>query len=159
MDNIILIIKDNSVEEGEALVETIGRLGYRYRKINPYKLPKTIAKNYFPNEHPETEFAYKSIQRFLKSENAYYWYILKEIGKSDNTNLPTVSVLVNSCEYVEELKERYGDGVCYVKISDVWDDCDAIIDPNKDMDEEIEKIIRVFSNGKKELYKHTKENR
>ncbi len=141
MDKNILILVDGSVDDSKRFVETVKNLGYRTKKINPKRLPKEIGKLYFPNEHPNTEFAYKDIQTFLNGQNAYYWYIVKEVMQL--RDIPSVSILVNSKEFVKELQDDYG--AFYIGVGDVDGGYDKVVSSDRDFVKNVDKLLQFLT--------------
>lgn len=144
MNKNVVIIVDSDVDDSKEFVKTVKGLGYRTRKINPKRLPKQIGEMYFPNEHPDTDFSYRNIQKFLESEDAYWHYLVKEIGRL--RDIPSISILVNSQDFSEEIKDSYGGFHVGISSGDDWD-CGFDYHINSDtlFDEQVDKLLRVLT--------------
>lgn len=146
----VVIVVDGSVDDSKRFVKVVKDLGYRSRKINPKRLPKEVGRLYFPNEHPNTDFAYTNIQKFLESQDAYWYYVVKEIGQL--RDVPSVSILVNSQEFSEKIKDIYGGFHIEISSGEEWvSGYDNHINSDGDFDKSVEDFIRIVTDDIKNI--------
>ncbi len=102
---------------------------------------KRLARAGSPSLHNTTLGDTENIQTFLNGQNAYYWYIVKEVMQL--RDIPSVSILVNSKEFVKELQDDYG--AFYIGVGDVDGGYDKVVSSDRDFVKNVDKLLQFLT--------------